>query len=74
MKVEQELNGSVFSWSLVNIILSLLSPGFILLVCFLAKNPLAAHSIFLKKLITGSNMLYICGLLEIFLLAQLTLE
>lgn len=73
MKVEPELNGSVFSWSLV--ISSLLSPGLIFWSSFLLKTLwLLTAFFFFKQLITGSNLLYFCGPLKIFLLARLTLE
>ena len=76
MKVEEDLNGSVFSWLLVNIFSSLLSPGlsFISLLFFLAKNPLVVHSIFFLQLIIGNNILCFGGPGEIFLFAKLTFE
>lgn len=63
-----DLNGSVFLWSLVNGILSLLSPGLIFYESlFSPKTPLVVHSIFLQ-LIIGNRIQCFCGPLETFLL------
>lgn len=72
-KVEEELNGSVFSWPLVNIISPVLSPGLIFYWSLFLLDTLWLLRAF-WAIITGNNMLYFCSLLKIFLLAKLTLE
>lgn len=68
-----DLNASIFSWSLVNVISS--EPGLIFYwsIFFLSKNRLVVHSVLLQLSI-GKNILCFCGPLKIFLLAKLTLE